>query len=74
MLFQDPQLGGSSVQRKTIVDNSVVLKCSENTSTVTMNEKLTSGNRSNFFNTGTYPLELCFGELLAMVCPVLLSL
>ena len=37
-----------------------------------MKKKLPSENRSNFFD--TYPLELCFGELLAMACPVLLSL
>ena len=33
-----------------------------------MKKKLPSENRSNFLV--TYPLVLCFGERLAMVCPI----
>ena len=39
--------------------------------TVTMKKKLPSENRHNFFD--TYPLELCFGEQLAVACPNFLS-
>ena len=40
--------------------------------TVTMKNKLKLENQCNCFD--ICPLVLCFGELLAMVCPVLLSL